>query len=149
MSLTSEEGKDHSTINQLCGKGVMIGLITQSAASADDHTICLAFTCIKIVTSSVLIKFTNKRIKINVVCCTRSLVSEFFPQHRGRAASTTKPTTMAINASRQRKRQDNRHNHRMTSPGHELRGGAGFIGHDPSRLHIASHIHPPPITLAV
>jgi hypothetical protein len=42
----------------------------------------------------VLIKFSNKRIKINARC-TRSLVTEFLPQHRGRAASTTKPT-MAI-----------------------------------------------------
>jgi hypothetical protein len=36
-------GRAVSKVNSLCDKGVMIGLITQSAAGANDHTICLAF----------------------------------------------------------------------------------------------------------
>jgi hypothetical protein len=38
--------KQCTTPTQLCSKGVMIGPITQSTASAEDHTNCLAFrTC--------------------------------------------------------------------------------------------------------
>jgi hypothetical protein len=87
--------------------------------------------------------------------CARSVVNEFLPQHRGCAASTTKPT-MAINNQNgqlpgnstirhqhhQRHRADNITGWRFYSFLQPVPSGGGFLrtihSTDPSHLHMAS-----------